>query len=181
MAKKSSSSTKKNAIKKTVKSAGKKLNKTGAKVIASRLSVSAKKKTARKETKSKSKSNNEMVNKPLATAITLQRIMDDGFGTVHCIQKQTFELGEINEYFDKAAEISTNFRVKQEFKDIDSVINFLKEKEEREEYDFFMTLRNELDECENTEYFNSIANPDGYGNDVDRLVLIYKDKMLFER
>ena len=31
--------------------------------------------------------------------ITLQRNMDDGYGTVCCIQKQDFELSNIHNYF----------------------------------------------------------------------------------
>lgn len=102
--------------------------------------------------------------------ITLQRNMDDGYGTVYCIQKQDFELGNIHEYFG----------VNDEFTDVDSVVNYLQERYEQDDYDFIEDAKCNLDDSEDAEHFQSIANPNGSGNNVDNLVLIYNGKVLFE-
>ncbi len=102
--------------------------------------------------------------------ITLQRKMDDGYGNIYCIQEQIFKLDEIHEYFD----------IDDEFKDVDSVVNFLEEKEETGDYDFLDDLKCNLDDSEEIEDFHSMANPNGYGNDVDKLVLLCEGDILFE-
>ena len=50
--------------------------------------------------------------------ITLQRNMDDGYGTVYCVQKQIFELNDIHNYF----------HVEEAFETIEALVTFLEEK-----------------------------------------------------
>ena len=101
--------------------------------------------------------------------ITLQRNMDDGYGTVYCIQKQDFELGNIHEYFE----------IEEKFENVESVVNYLKEKYEQDDYDFIEDVKCNLDDSEDADHFQSTANPNGSGNNVDNLVLIYNGKVLF--
>ena len=86
--------------------------------------------------------------------ITLQRNMDDGYGTVYCVQKQIFELNEINNYF----------QIETVFETIEALVIFLEEKQEEEDYDFLNDLMCNLDYSEDCEHFHSIANPNGFGN-----------------
>jgi len=109
--------------------------------------------------------------------ITLQRNQDNGYGVVSCIQKQDFELSNIHEYF-KGYDDDYNFD--EPFKDLDSVISFLKKVEENEEYDFLNELMSGLDETDIWDHFNSTCNPNGSGNQVDELVLTYNGEVLFE-
>ena len=101
--------------------------------------------------------------------LTLQRNMDDGYGTVYCIQKQDFALNKIHEYFN----------IEEPFQDVDSVVSYLNDKWENE-YDKVNEIMCDLDESDDNEHFLSIANPNGYGDDTDSLVLIYKGETLFE-
>ena len=102
--------------------------------------------------------------------ITLQRNMDDGYGTVHCIQKQDFKLNEIHEFFMKD----------KPFDNIDSVISYLEDKIESGDYDFLNDIMCDLNDSEGLEHFHSIANPNGSGNTVDSLVVTYEGEIIFE-
>lgn len=102
--------------------------------------------------------------------ITLQRNMDDGYGTVYCIQKQDFELNEINKYFE----------IEQAFDSVESIITFLEDKQDQDDYEFLNDLMCNLDESEDSEHFNAIANPNGSGNNVDCLIVTYDGKVIFE-
>ncbi len=102
--------------------------------------------------------------------ITLQRNMDDGYGTVYCIQKQIFELNEINNYF----------QIETVFETIEALVIFLEEKQEEEDYDFLNDLMCNLDDSEDSAHFNSVANPNGSGNNVDCLIMTYDGKVIFE-
>ena len=102
--------------------------------------------------------------------ITLQRNMDDGFGTIYCTQKQDFNLNEIHQYF----------QIEDSFDDIESLVTFLEEKLEEDDYDFLNDIMSNLDESEYSEQFNEIANPNGYGNDVDCLIVTNNGEVIFE-
>ena len=102
--------------------------------------------------------------------ITFQRNMDDGYGTVYCIQKQIFELNDINNYFE----------VEEAFETVEALVAFLEEKQEEEDYDFFNDVMCNLNDSEDSEHFNVTANPGGYGNNVDSLIITYYGKVIFE-
>jgi hypothetical protein len=102
--------------------------------------------------------------------ITLQRNMDDGYGTVYCIQKQNFELENIHKYFG----------VDDKFTDVESVVSYLEEKYEQDDYEFIEDVKCNLDDSEDANYFESSSNPNGAGNDVDKLVLTFNGDVLFE-
>lgn len=102
--------------------------------------------------------------------ITLQRNMDDGYSTVYCIQKQKFEIENIHEYFG----------INEKFEDVESVVNYLQDKYQQDDYDFIEDIKCNLDNSEDADHFESIANPNGSGNNIDSLLLIYNGKTLFE-
>ena len=106
----------------------------------------------------------------MKTTITLQRNMDDGYGTVYCVQKQNFELNDIHSYF----------QIEKSFETVEAVVAFLEEKQEEDDYDFLNDLMCNLDDSEDSEHFNSVANPNGSGNNVDCLIMIYDGKVIFE-
>ena len=62
----------------------------------------------------------------MKTIITLQRNMDNGYGTVYCVQKQDFELSNIHSYFE------TN----EPFDSVESLVIYLEDKLENDESDF---------------------------------------------
>lgn len=99
--------------------------------------------------------------------ITFQRNMDDGYGTVYCVQKQDFDLGEIHSSLQIPIET------------VEELVAFLEEKRE-EDYDFLSDLMCDLDDSEDSEHFYSIANPSGSGNNVDCLIVTYEGKVIFE-
>jgi hypothetical protein len=102
--------------------------------------------------------------------ITLQRKMDDGYGTVYCVQKQNFELNEIHNYFQS----------EESFDTIEAIVAFLEERQEEDDYDFLNDLMCNLDDSEDLDHFNAVANPNGSGNNVDVLIVIYDGKVIFE-
>jgi hypothetical protein len=102
--------------------------------------------------------------------ITLQRNMDDGYGTVYCVQKQIFELNDIHNYFE----------VEEAFESVEALVAFLEEKQEEDDYDFLNDIMCDLDDSEDSEHFNSVANPNGSGNNVDCLIVTYEGKVIFE-
>jgi uncharacterized protein YeeX (DUF496 family) len=102
--------------------------------------------------------------------ITLQRNMDDGYGTVYCVQKQIFELNDIHNYF----------QVEDAFETVEALVTFLDEKQEEDDYDFLNDIMCNLDDSEDSEHFNDIANPNGSGNNVDCLIMTYDGKVIFE-
>jgi hypothetical protein len=102
--------------------------------------------------------------------ITLQRNMDDGYGIVYCIQKQDFDLIEINNYF----------QIETVFETIEALLTFLEVKKEEEDYDFLNDIMCNLDDSVDCEYFHSIANPNGSGNNVDCLIVMSEGKVIFE-
>lgn len=109
--------------------------------------------------------------------LTLQRNIDNGYGIVFCIQKQEFLLSDIHEYFkDALFFLNHSFDFSKPFENIQSVVLFLKTNWEVLQYGAIMT---DLEETDILEYFNSTVNPNGYGNTVDCLVLIYNNEILF--
>ncbi len=102
--------------------------------------------------------------------ITLQRNMDDGYGTVYCVQKQNFDLNKVHNYF----------QINDVFENIDSLVAYLEVKQEEEDYEFLNDIMCNLDDSEDSEHFNSIANPNGSGNNVDVLIVIFEGKVIFE-
>lgn len=102
--------------------------------------------------------------------VILQRNMDDGYGTVYCVLKQEFEINNIHKYFE----------IEEKFDNVESVVNYLQERYEQDDYDFIDYIKCNLDDSEDADHYNSTFNPNGAGNNVDRLVLIYNGKVLFE-
>ncbi len=102
--------------------------------------------------------------------ITLERIMDNGFGKNYCIQKQEFDLDSIHEYFE----------IENEFIGIDELLNFLNVKLNNDDFDFFENIKCNLDDSEDYDDFHSNGNPNGFGNDVDKLIVRCDSKILFE-
>jgi hypothetical protein len=102
--------------------------------------------------------------------LTIQRNMDDGFGTVYCVQKQDFDLREINNYF----------QIETVFETIEALVTFLEEKQEEEDYDFLNDIMCNLDDSADCEHFHSISNPKGSGNNVDCLIVTSEGKVIFE-
>jgi hypothetical protein len=110
--------------------------------------------------------------------ITLQRNMDNGYGEIFCVQKQDFDLNSIHEYFKESLnDIEHSFVFNKPFIDIDSVVSFLKNNWTSIINGAIMT---DLDITDTMEYFHSTCNPNGFGNSIDCLVLIYNGKVLFE-
>ena len=110
--------------------------------------------------------------------ITLQRNMDNGYGEIFCVQKQYFDLNTIHEYFNESLnDIDHSFVFNEPFIDIDSVVSFLKNNWTSIIDGSIMT---DLDITDTMEYFHSTCNPNGFGNSIDCLVLIYNGKVLFE-
>jgi hypothetical protein len=102
--------------------------------------------------------------------ITLQRNMDNGYGVVYCVQKQDFQIEEIHYYFQED----------ESFDSINSLVSFLEEKLENEEYDFLNEIMCDLDESDEYDHFSSTTNPNGYGNNVDVLVVSHNGEIIFE-
>ena len=102
--------------------------------------------------------------------ITFQRNMDDGYGTVYCVQKQIFALNNIHHYFN----------VEETFQTVEALVAFLEEKQEEDDYDFLNDIMCNLDDSEDSEHYNSIANPNGSGNNVDCLIVTFDGKVIFE-
>jgi hypothetical protein len=102
--------------------------------------------------------------------ITLQRNVDDGYGTVYCVQKQIFELNDIHNYF----------QVENAFKTVEALVVFLEEKQKEGDYDFLNDLMYRLDDSEDYEHFNSVANPNGSGNNVNDLILTCEGKVIYK-
>ena len=96
--------------------------------------------------------------------------MDDGYGTVYCIQKQDFDLNEINNYF----------QIETVFETIEVLVTFLEEKQKKEDYDFLNDIMCNLDDSEDYEHFHSTANPNGSGNNVDCIIVTYEGIVIFE-
>ena len=110
--------------------------------------------------------------------ITLQRNMDNGYGVVFCVQKQDFELNNIHEYFKDCLELDDNrFDIDKPFENIDSVVKFLDTNWD-ELVDTGIMV--ELDNSDTFDYYMSTCNPNEAGNSVDKLVLFYDGKILFE-
>lgn len=104
--------------------------------------------------------------------------MDNGYGEIFCVQKQDFDLNTIHEYFNESLnDIDNSFVFNEPFIDIDSVVSFLKNNWTSIIDGAIMT---DLDITDTMEYFHSTCNPNGFGNSIDSLVLIYNGKVLFE-
>lgn len=102
--------------------------------------------------------------------ITLQRNMDNGYGTVYCVQKQDFELNNIHLYFETDEALDT----------VESLVSYLEGKLENEEYDFLNDIMCRLEESDESEHFYSTSNPNGSGNNVDVLLVSHKGNVIFE-
>ena len=106
----------------------------------------------------------------MKTIITLLRNMDNGYGTVYCVQKQDFELSNIHSYFE------TN----EPFDSVESLVIYLEDKLENDESDFLNDIMCDLDESDESEHFYSTSNPNGCGNNVDVLIVSYQGNVIFE-
>ena len=73
-----------------------------------------------------------------------------------------------------------HFEIEKKFDNVESVVNYLQERYEQDDYDFIDYIKCNLDDSEDADHYNSTFNPNGAGNNVDRLVLIYNGKVLFE-
>jgi hypothetical protein len=102
--------------------------------------------------------------------ITLSRKMDNGYGAVSIVQKQTFALNSINEYLDYP----------EPFISINSLTEFLNEKKVNDDYDYLNDISGGLKGSEEHEYFISTANPNGFGNKVDVFTVEADNKIIFQ-
>ena len=104
--------------------------------------------------------------------------MDNGYGQVFCVQMQLFDLTNIHEYFKECIDSDDKrFDLDKPFVNVDSVINFLNNNWLQLVDTAIMT---DLDITDILENFHSTCNPNGFGNSVDCLVVIYNDEILFE-
>jgi hypothetical protein len=101
--------------------------------------------------------------------VTLSRKMDNGYGVVSIVQKQTFSLSKINKFLDNP----------EPFTSIDSLAEFLNEKKLNEDYDFLNDISGSLEASEDHDNFISTANPNGFGNKVDNLTVEAFNKIIF--
>ena len=111
--------------------------------------------------------------------VTLLRKMDNGYGQVGYIQENEIELKDIHLYFQESLEIiDHNFDLSKPFNNIESVIQFLDDNLEKL---IDSEIKTGLTENEDFDDFIKGCNPNGYGNDIDNLVVFYNDKVLFDR
>jgi hypothetical protein len=102
--------------------------------------------------------------------IQFRRMIDDGYGNIHCCQLQDFNLQEINNVYCGI------FKLNQ-FNTIDDFINYLKDIDANQNRDLFDEFIGELDHILE---MDEIGNPNGYGNIVDELIGLYKDNVIFK-
>ena len=102
--------------------------------------------------------------------IQFRRIIDDGYGNIHCCQLQDFNLQEINDVFCGI------FKLNQ-FNTIDNFINYLKDINAEQNRDLFNEFTGEIDHIL---VMDEIGNPNGYGNNVDELIGLFNDKVIFK-
>ena len=104
--------------------------------------------------------------------------MDNGYGQVFCVQMQVFDLTNIHEYFKECIEPDDKrYDLDKPFVNVDSVVKFLNNNWFQLADSGIMT---DLDITDRMEYFHSSCNPNGFGNSVDCLVVLYNDEILFE-
>ena len=70
--------------------------------------------------------------------------------------------------------------MENEFLSVDELLNFLNVKLNDDDFDFFDDIKCNLDDSEDSEDFHSNANPNGFGNHIDNLIVRYNSKILFE-
>ena len=99
--------------------------------------------------------------------IQFRRMIDDGYGN---IQHQVFNLLEINDVFCGIFNLN-------QFSTIDDFINYLKDIDANQNRDLFDEFIGEIDYVLE---MDEIGNPNGYGNDVDELIGLYNDKVIFK-
>lgn len=102
--------------------------------------------------------------------IQFRRMIDDGYGNIHCCQHQVFNLLEINDVFCGIFNLN-------QFSTIDDFINYLKDINANQNRDLFDEFIGEIDYVLE---MDEIGNPNGYGNDVDELIGLYNDKVIFK-
>jgi len=111
--------------------------------------------------------------------ILLQRYMDNGNGLVSCIQSQEFSIDQIHNYFSKSLQnVNHDFNFDEPFEDLDAVVAFLDENWLETLYEG--SIITDLKETESRNEFLKTCNSNGFGNVVDKLVLIYNGKILFQ-
>ena len=111
--------------------------------------------------------------------LTLLRKMDNGYGKVEYIQQNELELDQIHEYFQESLQyIDHIFDFSKPFPTIESVISFLDNNWEEIANG---EIKTGLSENENFNRFIENCNPNGYGNDVDNLVISSQGEVIFDR
>ena len=129
--------------------------------------------------------------------ITLQNNMDDGYGAVYCVGKLTFSLNDIHEWYGIWGGIDKNGErlirdtdacfpegVTTPFKTVEAFVTFLEEQlvlaEKYDNYDFLCGISPELEKTDIFDHFIATSNPNGFGNNVDSLVVTYEGEIIFE-
>ncbi|MDB9858605.1 hypothetical protein OAC56_03170 [Flavobacteriaceae bacterium] len=119
--------------------------------------------------------------------ITLLHNMDDGYGAVYCVGKETFLLNEIHDYFryqDGIPQDPVPESLRTPFKTVEALVTFLEKQlalaEKENDYTFFIGIGPELDRTDIFDNFLSAANPKGCGNNVDCLIVTHEGTTIFE-
>jgi hypothetical protein len=113
------------------------------------------------------------------SVVTLMRKMDNGYGKVIYIQENEIQLNMIHQYFEVSLKfIDHRFDLTKPFENIESIIQFLDDN-----WDKIVEgeIKTGLTENEEFDDFIESCNPNGYGNEIDNLVILYEDKILYDR
>ena len=118
--------------------------------------------------------------------ITLQNNMDDGYGAVYCIKKETFLLNEIHDYFryhDGIPQDPVPESLRTPFKTVEALVTFLEEELDNAfnegDYAFLNLIASELKPSDMFDHYLSVCGENS-GNTVDSLVVTYEGEIIFE-
>ena len=114
--------------------------------------------------------------------ITLQNNMDDGYGAVYCIKKETFLLNEIHDYL-KDCEPAKPEGLRTPFKTVEALVTFLEEELDNAfnegDYAFLNLIASELKPSDMFDHYLSVRGENG-GNNVDCLIVTHEGTTIFE-
>ena len=118
--------------------------------------------------------------------ITLLHNMDDGYGAVYCVGKQTFLLNEIHDYFryhDGIPQDPVPESLRTPFKTVEALVTFLEEQlalaKKENDYTFLIGIGPGLDKTDIFDHYLSVRGENG-GNNVDCLIVTHEGTTVFE-
>ena len=118
--------------------------------------------------------------------ITLLHNMDDGYGAVYCVGKETFLLNEIHDYFryhDGIPQDPVPESLRTPFKTVEALVTFLEEELDNAfnegDYAFLNLIASELKPSDMFDHYLSVCGENS-GNTVDSLVVTYEGEIIFE-